>query len=170
MTPRPTPDPTAPGQESVWAYPRPPRLEHTGKRLQIWLGGELIADTDWSTAPAFRVLETSHPPGYYLPPDAFKAGVLGRASGSSSCEFKGAATYWTLTGGERVVRAAGWSYERPTLAFREMAGCVAVYAGAMDECRVAGEVVTPQPGEFYGGWITADIKGPFKGAPGTMGW
>ena len=174
MMKHPTPDPTAPGQESVWAYPRPPRLERTPKRLQLWLGGELIADTDWSGEQAFRVLETSHPPGYYLPPDAFKAGVLSRASGSSWCEFKGAATYWTLTGGvdarKTAAHSAGWSYERPTPAFREMAGYVAVYAGKMDECRVAGEVVTPQPGEFYGGWITADVKGPFKGAPGTLGW
>ncbi|AWN22636.1 hypothetical protein DKM44_04815 [Deinococcus irradiatisoli] len=160
----------APGQESVWAYPRPPRLEHTAKRLQIWLGGELVADTDWSRQPAFRVLETSHPPGYYLPPDAFAPGVLSRASGSSVCEWKGQATYWTLSGGGRVAPRSGWSYESPTPAFREMAGCVAVYAGQMDECRVAGEVVTPQPGDFYGGWITADVVGPFKGEPGSWGW
>ena len=86
------------------------------------------------------------------------------------CEFKGAATYWTLTGGGQEARAAGWSYESPTPAFREMAGYVAVYAGKMDECRLDGEVVTPQPGAFYGGWITADVVGPFKGEVGTLGW
>ena len=133
---RPRPVSPAAGQESVWDYPRPPRLERTPRRAQIWLGGELIADTDWSTQQAFRVLETSHPPGYYLPPDAFAPGVLSRASGSSVCEFKGAATYWTLTGGGQEARAAGWSYESPTSAFREMAGYVAVYAGKMDECRL----------------------------------
>ncbi len=160
----------APGQESVWAYPRPPRLERTPRRLQIWLGGELVADTDWSAQAAYRVLETSHPPGYYLPPDAFAPGALSRASGSSVCEWKGAATYWTLTGGTQRAEKAGWSYESPTPAFGEMAGHVAVYAGKMDECRVDGEVVTPQPGAFYGGWITSDIVGPFKGAPGSWGW
>ena len=109
MTRRPVPLAPGPGQESVWAYPRPPRLERTPKQVQIWLGGEQIADTDWSASDAFRVLETSHPPGYYLPPDAFAPGVLSRASGSSVCEFKGAATYWTLTGGgqEACGRRAG---------------------------------------------------------------
>ena len=170
MMKRPHPIPPGPGQESVWAYPRPPRLERTAKRIQIWLGGELIADTERSAQDAFRVLETSHPPGYYLPPDAFAPGVLSRATGSSICEFKGAATYWTLTGGDKTAQKAGWSYEHPTPAFREMAGYIAVYAAEMDECRVDGEVVTPQPGQFYGGWITADVVGPFKGEPGTMGW
>ena len=170
MMKRPQPTPPGPGQESVWAYPRPPRLERTSKRIQIYLGGELIADTERSAHDAFRVLETSHPPGYYLPPDAFLPGVLSRAAGSSMCEFKGEATYWTLTGGGKTAQKAGWSYEHPTPAFREMTGFVAVYAGKMDECRVAGEVVTPQPGQFYGGWITSDVVGPFKGEPGTMGW
>lgn len=171
---RPIPDPVRAGQESVWAYPRPPKLERTPKHLQIWLGGELIADTAWSQHPAFRVLETSHPPGYYLPPDAFKAGVRSLAAGRSVCEWKGVATYWTLSGGQgdqqKVAERAGWSYEEPTPAFREIAGYLAVYPGQMDECRVEGERVTPQPGPFYGGWITGDIKGPFKGEAGTMGW
>nr|WP_293911935.1 DUF427 domain-containing protein [Deinococcus sp.] len=168
--PHPTPLPTQPGQESVWAYPRPPRLERTPRRLQVWLGGELIADTARSTQQAFRVLETSHPPGYYLPPDAFLPGVISRAGGSSMCEFKGAASYWTLSAAGQVAERAAWSYERPTSAFAGMAGYVALYAGRVDECQVAGEVVTPQPGEFYGGWITADIVGPFKGVPGSVGW
>ncbi|GHF52462.1 hypothetical protein GCM10017781_31010 [Deinococcus metalli] len=150
----------------MWAYPRPPRLERTARRIEIVLGGVTVADT----TAAFRVLETSHPPTYYLPKDAFLPGVLSPAPGRSVCEWKGPATYWTLSAGGRVAEAAGWSYERPTPAFRDLAGHVAVYAGRMDECRVDGEVVTPQPGGFYGGWITSDVVGPFKGEPGTLGW
>lgn len=165
---RPVPQPLTPGpgQESVWAYPRPPRLERTARRIEIVLGGVTVADT----TAAFRVLETSHPPTYYLPKDAFLPGVLSPAPGRSVCEWKGPATYWTLSAGGRVAEAAGWSYERPTPPFRDLAGHVAVYAGRMDECRVDGEVVTPQPGGFYGGWITSDVVGPFKGEPGTLGW
>jgi uncharacterized protein (DUF427 family) len=164
--PHPRPTPPAPGQESVWAYPRPPRLERTPRRIEIWLGGVKIADT----VRASRVLETSHPPGYYLPPDAFLPGVLTPAEGGSVCEWKGEASYWTLAAGGQVAGGAGWSYERPTPAFREIAGYVAVYAGRMDGCRVDGVRVTPQPGGFYGGWITPDVVGPFKGEAGTMGW
>ncbi len=163
---RPSPLPIQPGQESVWAYPRPPRLEATDRHIEIYLGGQRIADT----RGAYRVLETSHPPGYYLPQDAFAPGVLTRAPGSSVCEWKGPATYWTLRGGEQVAPAAGWSYERPTPAFAPIAGYVAVYAGRMDACLVDGERVTPQPGDFYGGWITRDVVGPFKGVPGSFGW
>ena len=163
---RPQPDPVSAGQESVWDYPRPPKLERTSKRLQIWLGGELIADT----TAGFRVLETSHPPTYYLPPQAFATGVLAQAGGGSVCEWKGAATYWTLAAGGQVAERAGWSYEAPTPAFADIAGYLAVYPAAMDECRVAGEIVQPQPGGFYGGWITSDIVGPFKGVAGSSGW
>ncbi|WP_221090234.1 DUF427 domain-containing protein [Deinococcus aquaedulcis] len=164
MPPRPLP--AGPGQESVWAYPRPPRLEHTSRRLQVWLGGMLVADT----TQGFRVLETSHPPTYYLPRAAFVAGVLSPAPGRSVCEWKGEASYWTLSMGGRCEVAAGWSYERPTPAFAPLARAVAVYAGRMDDCRVDGVRVTPQPGGFYGGWITPDVVGPFKGEPGTWGW
>ena len=163
---RPKPEKPAPGQESVWDYPRPPRLERVGKRVEIVLGGVTIAQTD----QAFRVLETSHPPSYYLPREAFVPGVLRPASGHSVCEWKGPATYWTLSAGGQVAQAAGWSYESPTPRFQPMTGFVAVYAGPMDECRVGGEAVTPQPGGFYGGWITPDVVGPFKGGPGSMGW
>lgn len=163
---RPQRVPPGMGQESVWDYPRPPRLERTQKRIEIWLGGVRIADT----TGAFRVLETSHPPTYYLPPEAFVPGVLSRAPGSSVCEWKGEASYWTLSAGGKTAQGAGWSYEHPTPAFREMSGFIAVYAGRMDECRVAGERVTPQPGGFYGGWITSEVVGPFKGEPGTTGW
>lgn len=168
MPPRARPQPVtpAPGQESVWDYPRPPRLERTPATLEVWLGSERIA----CTTEGFRVLETSHPPTYYLPKAAFEPGVLERAPGGSVCEWKGQATYWTLRAGDWVEEAAGWSYEQPTVPFAPMAGFVAVYAARMDECRVNGVRVTPQPGGFYGGWITPDVAGPFKGEPGSWGW
>lgn len=163
---RPTPLPPGPGQESVWDYPRPPRLEREPRRIGIWLGGEQIADTD----AAYRVLETSHPPTYYLPRSAFAPGVLSPAGGGSICEWKGQASYWTLAAGGVTAERAGWSYEAPTPAFAPIAGFVAVYAGRMMDCRVGSERVTPQPGEFYGGWITGWVVGPFKGEPGSGGW
>ncbi len=163
---RPTPDVPGPGEESVWNYPRPPRLEQTSVRIEVIFGGELIAVTD----AAWRVLETSHPPNYYLPRDAFVPGAIVPAGGGSVCEWKGAATYWTLRGGGAEAVAAGWSYEAPTSAYSGLRGHLALYAGRMDGCRVDGELVTPQPGNFYGGWITAAIKGPFKGTPGSLGW
>ncbi|SMB95768.1 DUF427 domain-containing protein [Deinococcus hopiensis] len=164
--PRPQPIPPGPGQESVWEYPRPPRLERTSKRIEVWLGGVKIADT----THAYRVLETSHPPTYYLPRAAFVPGVLQPAGGGSVCEWKGEASYWALQAGGRAVGEAAWSYERPTPAFAPLAGHAAVYAGRVDECRVDGVRVRPQPGGFYGGWITPDVVGPFKGERGTWGW
>lgn len=163
---KPVPLATAPGQESVWDYPRPPKLERSAKHIEVWLGGVKIADTHES----YRVLETSHPPGYYLPPSAFVPGVLSPASGSSVCEWKGRASYWTLTAGGKSVPAVAWSYESPTADFAPIAGHVALYAGRVDRVTVDGEEVVPQPGQFYGGWITSDIVGPFKGIPGSMGW
>ncbi|UFA50838.1 DUF427 domain-containing protein [Deinococcus radiophilus] len=163
---KPRPDPAGPEQESVWSYPRHPLLEPTPKRLEIWLGGVKIADT----TAGYRVVETSHPPTYYLPPGDFLPGVLIPAAGQSMCEFKGQASYWTLSAGGRVEESAAWSYESPTPEFRGLAGHIAVYARRVDECRVDGEVVTPQDGGFYGGWITRDLTGPFKGPPGTLGW
>jgi uncharacterized protein (DUF427 family) len=163
---KPVPLPTAPGQESVWDYPRPPRLERSEKHIEVWLGGVKIADT----RDSYRVLETSHPPGYYLPPSAFLPGVLSLAPGSSVCEWKGRASYWTLAAGGRTVPAVAWSYESPTPDFAPVAGYVALYAGRVDRVTVDGEDVVPQPGQFYGGWITNDIVGPFKGIPGSMGW
>lgn len=156
----------APGQESVWDYPRPPRLERTERHVQVWLGGVQIADTRSS----YRVLETSHPPGYYLPRDAFLPGVLLPAAGSSVCEWKGRASYWTLTAGGMSVPKAAWSYEHPTPEFEPIAGHVALYAGRVDRVTLDGVEVTPQPGEFYGGWITPEIVGPFKGIEGSWGW
>jgi uncharacterized protein (DUF427 family) len=163
---RPRPDPAGPGQESVWDYPRPPRLEPEGRRIVVVLGGETIAETD----RALRVLETSHPPTYYLPPDAFVPGALVPAPGTSFCEWKGSARYWTLRGGGVEAAAAGWSYPSPTAGFAALADHVALYCAAVDRCEVGGEVATAQPGGFYGGWVTSWVVGPFKGEPGTLGW
>ena len=162
----PTPDPVRPGQESVWAYPRPPRLERVPRRVTIDLGGERIVDTD----DVVRVLETSHPPVYYLPIAAFTAGALAAAAGSSFCEFKGAARYLDVHGGGEVRERAAWNYPEPAAGFAPLRDRVAVYPAAMDACTVDGEIVVPQPGGFYGGWVTADLAGPFKGVPGSMGW
>lgn len=161
-----TPDPVQPGEESVWDYPRPPRLEPVEARITVTFGGEVVADT----TRAWRTLETSHPPTYYLPPDDVRSEYLRPATGTSFCEWKGVARYWTVAVGGRSAERAAWSYPSPTAAFAPIRDHVAFYAGPMDRCTVGGEPVTPQPGGFYGGWITPEIRGPFKGGPGTMGW
>jgi uncharacterized protein (DUF427 family) len=155
-----------PGQESVWDYPRPPSAEVTGRHVVVELGGVVVADT----RRAVRVCETSHPPVYYVPRDDIAPGVLERGQGGSWCEWKGAATYWDVV--VAGVRAAGiaWSYEDPSPGFEHLRGAVAFYPAAVDRALVDGELVQPQPGGFYGGWITSDVVGPFKGAPGTLGW
>lgn len=153
-------------QESVWDYPRPPRVEPTRENVEIRLGGQVIA----RTTEALRVLETSHPPAYYLPIGSFVEGVLQPAAGSTHCEFKGAAAYFDLVTTDRTAPAAAWTYPAPTHGFEALVDHVAVMPGVMDECRVDDEVVTPQEGGFYGGWITSRVVGPFKGAPGTWGW
>lgn len=152
--------------ENVWDYPRPPRLEPVGRRVRIVLGGETIVDTD----AALRVLETSHPPTVYVPPGAFAPGVLRPASGSSFCEWKGVAQYHDLVTTAAVAARAGWSYARPTAAFRDLRDHVAVYPSRVDACLLGDERVQAQEGDFYGGWITDDLEGPFKGGPGTRGW
>jgi uncharacterized protein (DUF427 family) len=162
----PAPDPVGPGQESVWDYPRPPRVEPSTRHVEIVLGGTVVA----STRAALRVLETSHPPTWYLPLDAFAAGALRPAEGSSWCEWKGAAAYYDVVAGGVVAARAAWSYPDPTPGFRALLDHVAVYPRAMERCTVDGEVVVPQPGGFYGGWVTADVVGPFKGGPGSTGW
>ncbi len=134
--------------------------------VRIVLGGETIAET----AAAWRILETFHPPTYYLPFDAFRPGALIACAGSSFCEWKGLARYHTLRGGDRIADNAGWSYPEPSPAYAALRDHAAVYAGRMDACFVGDEQVVPQPGGFYGGWITAEFEGPFKGGPGTMGW
>ena len=155
-----------PGQESVWDYPRPPALEPVSKEIVVTFGGREMA----RTSSAYRVLETSHPPVYYLPPDAFVEGSLRPAGGGSFCEWKGQAKYFDLVAGTHVAEQAAWAYPNPTERFAAIRDHVALYAGRVDQCTVGGEVVTPQPGDFYGGWITPDIVGPFKGIPGSMGW
>ena len=155
-----------PGQESCWDYPRPPALEVSHETVEVVLGGEVVARTTRS----WRVLETSHPPTYYLPREAFVEGSLREAAGSSHCEWKGAASYYDLLGGGRVAPRAAWTYLQPTPRFADLAGAVSVMPGQVDECRVDGEVVEPQAGGFYGGWITSRVVGPFKGEPGTWGW
>ena len=155
-----------PGQESVWNYPRPPRLEDCSKQLRIIASGVTIANT----RQAKRVLETSHPPVYYLPPDDIRMDLLVVSSGQSWCEWKGRAHYYDLVGIQQPIKEAAWSYPSPTTEFASIKNFVAFYPGKMDACFVEDEQVQPQPGSFYGGWITSDIVGPFKGEPGTMRW
>ncbi|MGL5809985.1 MAG: DUF427 domain-containing protein [Nocardioides sp.] len=166
VTRRPVPDPIEPGQESVWDYPRPPRVEPSGADIEVHLGGIRIARTDRS----WRVLETSHPPTYYLPRDAFLDGALRPASGETWCEWKGRAAYFDVIGGQLRAARAAWTYPEPTPAFQAIADAVAVMPAAMDHCAIDGEIVVPQPGTFYGGWITSRVAGPFKGIPGSSGW
>lgn len=166
MRPRPHPDQPGPGQESVWDYPRPPRVESVTSRLRVVFAGQTIADT----VRGYRVLETSHPPNYYLPLDDVVPGALVAADGSSMCEWKGVATYFDVVAGGRVAPRAAWTYPHPVDAYRMLAGTVAFYPAPMDSCWVDDEQVTPQPGRFYGGWITRSVVGPFKGEPETMGW
>ena len=163
---RPEPDPIGPGQESAWDYPRPPRLEPTTRRLRVVLDGRVIAET----TRGYRVLETSHPPNYYFPPEDIAPDVLDRSDGASFCEFKGQAHYFTAKSGDREARDAAWGYDEPSPAFEPIRGYVAFYPDRVDECYVDDERVVAQPGGFYGGWITSDVAGPFKGGPGTMGW
>jgi len=158
--------PPLPGQESVWDYPRPPRLEPVAKRLRVEFGGRTIADT----TAGWRVLETSHPPVYYIPRADIEASALEPAPGSSFCEFKGRATYFDVVVGDERAERAGWTYVTPSRAFEPIADHVAFYASRVDACYVDEERVVAQAGDFYGGWVTHDIVGPFKGAPGTWGW
>ena len=162
----PQPETPGPGQESVWDYPRPPRLEPFDGTITVELGGEVIA----STTVAWRVLETSHPPTYYLPRTAFSDGVLRPAPGQSWCEWKGRARYFDLVTPAKVAAKAAWNYPDPTPGFVAIRDAVAVMAGQVDRCTVDGETVFPQPGGFYGGWITSRVVGPFKGGPGSLGW
>lgn len=151
--------------ESVWDYPRPPRVEATARRITVRHGGVLVADT----VEAVRVLETSHPPVYYVPRSSV-AVPLSRNGRRTVCEFKGVADYWDLAVGSSVVPRVAWSYEDPVAGYEVLTGRLAFYPSIVDECTVDGEVVVAQPGDFYGGWATSDIVGPFKGGPGTHGW
>ncbi|WP_328325705.1 DUF427 domain-containing protein [Kribbella sp. NBC_00382] len=155
-----------PGQESVWDYPRPPALDLSSEKIVVMLGGQVIAETSQS----WRILETSHPPTYYLPRSAFAPGSLRVASGLSYCEWKGMASYLDLIGGGRVAERQAWWYPEPTPQYAVLQDHIALYPAAMDRCTVNGEEVAPQPGNFYGGWVTSRVVGPFKGSPGTNFW
>jgi uncharacterized protein (DUF427 family) len=153
--------------ESVWDYPRPPRLEPTPRSIRVVHGGVTIADT----TRALRILETSHPPVYYIPPADIALKYLRVSERRSSfCEFKGFASYWSIEVEGKLTPDAAWSYAHPSHAYAALQDHLAFYASKVDECSVDGEIVVPQPGDFYGGWITSHITGPFKGAPGTFGW
>lgn len=154
--------------ESVWEYPRPPRMEPCARRVRVVLGGVVVAD---STA-ALRILETSHPPGIYVPPGDIAAGALRPSRARRTmCEWKGMAAYFDVVGGEgRVERAAAWAYPEPVPQYAGLRDHVSFYPGRMDACFLDEEEVQAQEGDFYGGWRTADITGPFKGGPGTRGW
>jgi len=152
--------------ESVWDYPRPPRLERSGRHIEVVFIGVAIAET----RRAWRVLETSHPPVFYIPPEDVRTDLLASTDRRSYCEWKGSAAYRTVTFGDRSAPNAVWSYPDPTAAFAPIAGYLAFYPSRMDACFVDGERVRSQLGDFYGGWITGEIVGPFKGDPGTEGW
>jgi len=155
-----------PGQESVWHYPRPPRLEAVSDRLRVIFAGEVIAESD----KAYRVLETSHPPVYYFPPSHVRADFLSAESRHSFCEFKGLARYWTLNVAGACSQQAAWSYPDPGGNFQAIRDFFAFYASRVESCWVGNEQVQAQAGDFYGGWITSRIVGPFKGGAGTRGW
>jgi uncharacterized protein (DUF427 family) len=166
MSPNPIPEPIAPGQESVWDYPRQPAIRGSDEEIVVILGGVEICGTRTS----FRILERSHPPAYYLPRSAFIEGSLRPARGSSFCPWKGRAAYLDVIGGGKVTPRGAWYYPHPFARYAAIVDHVAVYAGLMDECLVDGERVVPQPGSFYGGWITSTVTGPFKGVLGSDDW
>ncbi|MGF1591142.1 MAG: DUF427 domain-containing protein [Pleurocapsa sp.] len=156
-----------PGQESVWDYPRPPRLERSPKQIEIVFNQVTIA----YSCNTYRVLETSHPPVYYLAPEDIQMEYLQAAtSGRSFCEWKGLAGYYNLIVKERKVINAAWYYPQPTAEFAPIKDYIAFYPSKMDACYIDGEKVQAQAGYFYGGWITQDIVGPFKGEAGSWGW
>ncbi len=152
--------------ESVWDYPRPPRVEASRKLVRVEFAGEVIAET----TRAYRVLETSHPPVYYIPPEDVRREYLRPSRRRTYCEFKGQASYYDLVAGGREVHDVAWYYPEPTARFEVIRDHVAFYPGRVDAAWVGDEQVVAQAGDFYGGWITSEIEGPFKGAPGTAGW
>jgi uncharacterized protein (DUF427 family) len=170
MTQRSTPeqkDTRGPSNRvSVWDFPRPPRLEATDRHIRVVAAGVLIADT----RQALRLLETSHPPTYYLPPDDVRTDLLRVSERRSSCEFKGTASYYGVFVNDSLIENCAWTYLDPVPRYAALKDHLAFFAGLMDECWVGDELARPQPGGFYGGWITSDLDGPFKGGPGTWGW
>lgn len=154
------------GQESVWDYPRPPRLEAVSQHVRVVFNGMIVADTNH----AQRILETSHPPVYYLPPEDVRLDLLRQNQHRSFCEFKGMARYYDLDVNGRRLTDAAWFYSDPVSAYAALKDYLAFYPSKMDACYVGDERVQAQEGDFYGGWITSNIVGPFKGGAGTWGW
>jgi len=153
-------------KESVWDYPRPPIVKGTSKHIKVVFAGKVIAETK----RAYRVLETSHPPTYYIPPEDVRFDYLSPTSRQSVCEYKGLASYYNLKVDQRSSKNAAWSYPTPNTGYEVLKDHLAFYPNKVDECYVDGEKVISQRGDFYGGWITSDIVGPFKGPRGTEGW
>ena len=152
--------------ENVWDYPRPPALVPCARRVRVEIGGVTLADS----TGALRVLETSHPPTIYLPPGDVRTELLVAAGRTSLCEWKGVASYFDVRAGDRIERAAAWTYRDPAPRYAALRDLISLYPGRMDACFLDDERVDAQPGDFYGGWITREITGPFKGGPGTRGW
>lgn len=152
------------GQESVWDYPRPPQVEPFSKSIKVVFNEVCVAQSN----NTHRVLETSHPPVYYIPAADVTMDSIIKSDHNTWCEFKGQASYFHVKVGDRMIQNAGWFYEQST--FPALNNCLAFYASKMDACYVDEERVQAQEGDFYGGWITSNIVGPFKGAPGTWGW
>ncbi len=163
---RPTPIPPQPGQESVWDYPRPAILQDTDKHLKVICNGIVLAET----SNGKRVLETSHPPTYYFPPEDVKLEYLTETSRQIACEWKGRYLYYDIKIGDKYIQYGSWRYFQPTPDFVSIQTYYAFIPALMDACYVNDELATPQSGDFYGGWITKDIVGPFKGGSGTWGW
>ena len=166
MLGRPDPDPIKPGQESVWDYPRPAICEPTQRRIQIIHGSVLLVDT----RQAWRTLETSHPPTYYIPRADIAMEHLRANSRRTMCEWKGHARYFDICIDDRVISASAWTYNKPTPSFAHIRDHLAFYPDPLDRCLIDGEPITPQPGQFYGGWISQYEAGPFKGIPGSQFW
>jgi uncharacterized protein (DUF427 family) len=155
-----------PGQETVWDYPRPPRVEPVPERLRVVVGGVTVADT----TRGLRVLETAGAPVYYFPRDDVRMDLFDLSPRSTFCEWKGGASYHSLAVDGREIENIAWSYEDPKPGYEELRGHLAFYAAKVDEAWVGDELATPQPGGFYGGWVTSRIVGPMKGEPGSEGW
>ena len=153
------------GEESVWDYPRPPMADADSRKVVVKAFGVIILET----SRAIRILETASSPTFYIPPVDIDTDFLEQASGSSFCEWKGKATYWNVTVNGRNLQKAAWSYHNPSERFKEIDGYFSFYPARVD-CYVDGEKVIPQPGGYYGGWVTSEIVGPMKGGPGTGGW
>jgi len=155
-----------PGQESVWDYPRPPRVEPVPERLRVIVDGEPVADT----TQGLRVLETAGAPVYYFPPDNVRMDLFQPSPHRTTCEWKGDATYYAYVGPARRIDNLAWSYDNPLPGYEAIAGYLAFYPALVDEAWLGDELATPQPGRFYGGWVTSRVVGPFKGEPGSQGW